>query len=434
MGTRMLLRGGALADGTSADISIDAGMIVGVAPMLAPSPGATVVDLGGMVILPAPAEPHAHLDKVFTESSASGRVDDVADAVHTWESRTRRDAPATVAAARRAIDAMVANGYTAIRSHVEIAGAAGLDTARGLLELRTALREEGVAELQFVAMASSPLSGTGGAAQRRLLEEALDLGFDAAGAAPWRDADPAAATKIVLDAARRAGVPVDLHTDETLDPDVLTVRDLLRQIDAHDGGAGVTVSHCVSLGAQTAQVQQAIAAELAAAGVGVVTLPQTNLYLQARSLVTAPPRGLTALRALLDAGTVLAAGADNVRDVFCPVGRFDACETATLLVLAGHLSITESWAACSAGARRVMGLPPVEVAAGSPAELLCLRGESLVDAVASADGQRITIHRGEIVARTAVTRDLRRRASMHRLPTRSDPDNKGAHRCASTTR
>ena len=42
-------------------------------------------------------------------------------------------------------------------------------------------------------------------------------------------------------------------------------------------------------------------------GIAVMTLPQTNLFLQARGWATAPPRGLTALRPLLEAGVTVAA-------------------------------------------------------------------------------------------------------------------------------
>ena len=47
------------------------------------------------------------------------------------------------------------------------------------------------------------------------------------------------------------------------------------------------------------------------------------------------PRGLTAVRALLDAGVVVAAGADNLQDPFNPLGRACPFETAALMVLDG---------------------------------------------------------------------------------------------------
>jgi len=157
---------------------------------------------------------------------------------------------------------------------------------------------------------------------------------------------------------------------------------------------------------QTPALQREIAANVAAAGVVVVALPQTNLFLQARGAGCPASRGLTALRALLDAKATLAAGADNVRDPFNPLGRSDPLETASLLVMAGHLTPQEAWEAVSTGARRAMGLPAVVLEPGAPAEILCIRGSSLVDAIARASEDRIVIHAGRCVSRTRVTGEL----------------------------
>jgi cytosine deaminase len=157
---------------------------------------------------------------------------------------------------------------------------------------------------------------------------------------------------------------------------------------------------------QPADVQREIAEAVAAAGVAIVALPQTNLYLQARGVACSPSRGLTAVRALLDAGAVLAAGADNVRDPFNPLGRSDPLETAALLVMAGHLSPAEAWHCVSAASRRAMGLPPVTLTPGAPAEILAVRGNSLTDALARAGEDRIVVHGGRCVARSVLTSEL----------------------------
>jgi cytosine deaminase len=162
----------------------------------------------------------------------------------------------------------------------------------------------------------------------------------------------------------------------------------------------------VSLGVQTPELQREIAQAVAAAGVAIVTLPQTNLYLQARGITCSAPRGLTAIRALLDAGAVLAGGADNVRDPFNPLGRSDPLETAALLVIAAHMTPQEAWEAVSSAAARAMGLPAVALQPGAPAEILATRGSSLADAVARASEARIVIHAGRCISRTVVTGGL----------------------------
>lgn len=141
---------------------------------------------------------------------------------------------------------------------------------------------------------------------------------------------------------------------------------------------------------------------LADAGVAVVTNPRTNLYLQARGIQQAPPRGLAGVRALLDAGTVVAAGADNVQDPFYIVGRSDPLETASLLVSVAHLSTEEAWDLVSAAVRTVARRPPVEIAVGSPAELVAMAASSLREAIADQSADRMVFHRGMLVSRTTV--------------------------------
>ena len=98
-----------------------------------------------------------------------------------------------------------------------------------------------------------------------------------------------------LEIAAEHGLPVDLHTDETLDPAVGGLAELAELVAATGFPHPVTASHCVSLGMQPVAQQQATAELVAAAGVAVVALPATNLYLQGRDYQQAMPRGLTAV-------------------------------------------------------------------------------------------------------------------------------------------
>ena len=149
-----------------------------------------------------------------------------------------------------------------------------------------------------------------------------------------------------------------------------------------------------------------VAKEVAQAGIGVVALPLTNLYLQGRGHPSATPRGLTAVRVLLDAGVRLAAGGDNVRDPFNPVGRGDPLETAALLVAAGHLTPPEAVHAVTSGAREVLGLPEAGPYEGALADLLAVRGASLSEALGAASPDRVVIRAGRVVSRTTVVREL----------------------------
>jgi cytosine deaminase len=201
----------------------------------------------------------------------------------------------------------------------------------------------------------------------------------------------------LLDLAERLGCPIDLHTDEGLDGPV-TLQAYAER--TRDWSVVRSAGHCVRLGTLPEAELAPVVAAVHAADIGIITLPITNLYLQGWETPVATPRGLTAVRALLDAGVRVAAGADNLRDPFNPMGRGDALETASLLVTAGHLSVAEAVHAVTNGARSVLGLPDAGPVVGAVADLLAVRASTLAEAVAFAPADRIVLTGGRVVART----------------------------------
>ncbi|MEM1334129.1 MAG: amidohydrolase family protein, partial [Actinomycetota bacterium] len=187
------------------------------------------------------------------------------------------------------------------------------------------------------------------------------------------------ATDIVLQFASDAGLPVDLHTDETLDPAANGLDHAARRVlEGFD--LPLTASHCVSLDQQDASIRCATIERVVAAEISVVALPHTNLFLQGRGR-SPMPRGLTAVAELIDAGANVAAGADNLQDPFNPVGRACAFETAGLMVMAAHRLPADAWHMVSAASARALGRPSgVEV--GLPADLIAVEAATIREAIA----------------------------------------------------
>ena len=357
-------------------------------------------DLGGMLLLGGLAEPHAHLDKALSAETVVNATGDLIGAITAWhEHRGAITAENTMARALRAVEIAVEHGVTAIRSHVDVGADIGARGVEAVGEVRRLCRR--LVDLQIVTLVGVPLTGTEGAGNRRALAAALDAGTDLVGGAPALDPRPAEYVSVCLDAAAEAGLPVDLHVDETLDPDARAIIDLARGVLDRGFPHAVTASHCVSLGMMHEADQREIAALVAEAGVGVVTLPQTNLFLQGRGLRTAPPRGLTALAALAEAGVRLAGGGDNLQDPFNLMGRGDPFETASLLVTAGHLLPDDALRRVSASARDVMGLPAAEARPGAVADFVAVAAGSVRQAIAAAPGTRLTFKAGRLVAHTS---------------------------------
>jgi cytosine/creatinine deaminase len=384
----LTLRNLTLPDGGRADIRLAGGRIEAIGSF------ADGEDLEGYLLLPAPVEPHAHLDKAFSADLVPNPSGDLLGAVKGWLAHrpTMSEKDITLRA-EKALWTYLAHGATVVRTHVDIGEDIGLRGLHAIAKL------DG---LQVVAFGANPLSGVEGAGNRALLRDAIDAGADAVGACPALDPDPRGCIDAVLELAADR-VPVDMHVDESLDPEPCTLSLLA------DAAAGfphqVVASHCVSLGMMPQPRMREIAGRVAAAGIAVVCLPQTNLYLQGRDHATSPPRGLTAVRALREAGVTVAAGGDNLQDPFNIVGRADPLETAALLILAGHDTPENAYAAVSNDARRALGLPEVALRPGSPADLLAIRATSPREAIATAHPERVVIRGGRIVARTTLKTD-----------------------------
>ena len=383
------------------DVRLEGGRIADVAPAggASATSGAAaddVVDLAGHLLLPAAVEPHAHLDKAFLAERIANPTGDLLGAIEAMQANRHLLAvDETIERAERAARLMASNGYRAVRTHADLTVDHGLRSIEALGEVRRRVAD--VIDVEIVALCAAPVVGPAGADQRALLREAMAAGADVVGGVPHlEDAGTRPATDVLLQVATDAGASVDLHTDETLDADVLGLLDLADAVDA-GFALPVTASHCVSLGAQGADRQREIAERVAAARIWVVTLPHTNLYLQGRG--HAPmPRGLTAVDALRRAGAVVAVGADNLQDPFNPVGRACPFETAGLAMMAAHLLADEAWDGVCGSSAVATGRAPQAIAVGEPADLVAVPAATLREAIATGPAARLVWRAGRPLA------------------------------------
>ncbi|BAU85388.1 hydrolase [Streptomyces laurentii] len=390
----LLLRNARLTDGRTVDVRLSGGRIeaVGTAGSLGHTGGAGArVDLAGYLLLPAPAEPHAHPDTALTADLADGPAAPGSVPYGAEEIQRR----ATEAALLQ-----LGHGATALRAHVRIGDGRGLGPLEAVLQARNSLR--GLTDLAAVAVPRL-LTGTAGADGRALLWDAVATGASVLGGRPELDPDPNGYVELVLALAAEHGRPVDLHTDGN-DPAFLA------RLAAMAAGvrAGVTIGPCAGLVRLSGERARRTADRLAAAGVNVVCLPQGGC-------AAAGTRGTAPVRLLRAAGVRVAAGGGALRDVCNPVGRGDPLEAAYLLASLDGVAERAAYGAVSADARAAMGLAEVRVEAGFPAELLAVRGARLAGVLSQAYS-RIVVHRGRVVARTSAVREYRDSAAALDLP------------------
>jgi cytosine deaminase len=140
------------------------------------------------------------------------------------------------------------------------------------------------------------------------------------------------------------------------------------------------------------------------AGIAVVPLPPTNLFLQGREQPRSMPRGIAPIDVLRESGVSVALGGDNVQDPFNPVGRSDPLETASLAVMAAHQLPDAAYDLVSNGVRRVLGHEAVDTVVGAPADFLVIDAASVREAIADAPLDRRVFKGGREVVVTTTTR------------------------------
>jgi len=125
------------------------------------------------------------------------------------------------------------------------------------------------------------------------------------------------------------------------------------------------VGHLTELAALPPGQQDEVVAAIARAGIGVISLPATDLYLMGRRDAVNVRRGLTPIRRLLAAGVPVALSTNNVRNPFTPVGTANLTHMAFLAAVAAHMGTSDD----------LRGL--VDTVTTHPARMLRLDGHGL---------------------------------------------------------
>ncbi len=377
------------------DLAVAGGRIaaVGAGPVAARE----TRDVAGRLVTPGLVEAHLHVDKAFLHDRAHATAGTLEEAIRlTGRAKRAFTAEDIQARARQALELAVAAGTTALRAHVEVDPIVGLAGIEAVLPLK---REYASAlDLQVCAFAQEGILQAPGT--EALLAQALERGADLVGGCPYNDTDGPAHIEIVFALARRFDVDADFHADFADDPEHLHIRRIVAETRRWGWQGRVAVGHLTEAAALEPHEQEALAAEIAAAGIGVICLPATDLYLTGRRDARNVRRGLTPIRRLLAAGVPVALASNNLRNLFTPVGTADLTHMAFLAVVAAHLGtpelMRELLAAITTYPARILRLPDYGLEAGCRADLVVWECERPEDLVATLPPRWLVLKAGRI--------------------------------------
>lgn len=389
----LLLRGKPL------DILIgDDGRIERVAPGIEAE--VRTVDLKGRLVVPGLVDAHQHLDKTRTRAAVPNPKGTLAGAIEAFRSYAERMSAEDIdARAERTLAACLERGTVAIRTHVNVDPEARLKGVGAIVALRERVRER--MRLQVVAFLTGGATRSG-APGREWLEESLRMGADVVGANPNHSDRPLEFLDMVFEVAERHAKPIDFHLDEHLDAGRTWFQAVIERTRAHGMAGKVVASHSSALSALEPAEAARVIDGLAGAGVGVVTLPAANLFLQGRDAARLAPRGLTRVAELQRAGVVVAAASDNIQDPFVPPGSGDLLEIARWTLMAAHLGwndLGRAFDMVTSAPARLLGLDgDYGIRPGARADLLIAQAEDAPDLVASGPLARTVLVNGRVVA------------------------------------
>jgi cytosine/creatinine deaminase len=377
------------------DLAIADGFIVAVGS----SAGAAraTIDVDGRLVTPGLVEAHIHLDKALLADRVSGSAGTAAEAIRLTGQAKRGFTTDDIAArARRVLDMAVPAGTTAMRAHVEVDPIVGLAGMEALLALK---REYAPAvDIQLCAFAQEGILQAPGT--ETLLRRALAMGADLVGGCPYNDTDAVRHIEIVFALAREFGVDADFHVDFFDEPEHLHVREIVRQTERLGWQKRVAVGHLTELAALPPAEQAALTAELARAGIGVISLPLTDLYLMGRADERNVRRGLAPIRRLLEAGVPVALASNNIRNPFTPIGTADPAHLTFVSAVAAHMGTPELMrelvAAVTTYPARILNLRDYGCAAGCRADLVVWDCERPEEIVTSLPARRLVVKAGRV--------------------------------------
>jgi cytosine/creatinine deaminase len=392
----LLLRRCRLPDGDEpVDLGIAAGRIVGVVDGAATA--RETIGLDGRLVTPGLVESHIHLDKALLSDRLTATAGTLEEALRlTAEAKRGFTVDDIQARARRVLDLAVVQGTTVMRTHVEVDPIIGLTAMEAIVPLR---REYARAlDLQICAFAQEGIIRA--PETEGLLRRALRAGADVVGGCPYNDTDGAAQIEIVFRLAQTFDCDVDFHVDFSDDADHLHIHEIIAQTRRRGWQGRVTVGHLTELAALPPGDQESIAGAIAAAGIGVVCLPATDLYLMGRHDDMNVRRGLTPLRRLLAAGVPVALASNNIRNAFTPVGTADLADMAFIASVAAHMGTPEAMrdlvAMLTVHPARMLRVPRYGLADGCAADLVAWECERVEDIVATLPPRVLVVKNGRV--------------------------------------
>ena len=394
-------------EGGITDVAVADGRIVAVASGIG-GRAEREIEAEGRLLSPPFVESHIHLDSTLTAGDPRpNRSGTLFEGIEIWSERrqslTRED---VLDRARELLRWQAAQGVLHVRTHVDVTDSRLL-ALKALLELKESVR--GWIDLQIVAFPQEGVLSHPRGLQ--LLEEALRLGADVVGGIPHYEHTRELGVSSVQECFRLAeeyDCPIDLHCDETDDPNSRFLEVVAAEALQRELGPRVTASHTTAFGSYDDAYAAKLMGLLKKSSINFVANPLINITLQGRFDSYPKRRGLTRVKELWQNGLNVSLGYDNVMDPWYPLGTANMIQPAHMAVHACHMTSPEEVTACLSmvtdNAARTLGLEDYGIAEGSPANFVLVEATNEWEAIRRLATSTLVVKDGEVIAETRPAR------------------------------
>ena len=386
-------------------LSLREGLIAAIEPQIALlSATPEDVDAGGRLVIPPLVEPHIHLDATLTAGEPAWNMSGTLfEGIERWSQRkatithedTKRRAHSTIGLLRD-------HGIQHVRTHIDVTDPT-LGALKSMLEVKEEARN--LIDLQIVAF---PQEGIESFPEgRKLMEQAIDMGADVVGGIPHFEntrEQGVSSVKFLMDLAERRGCLVDVHCDETDDPQSRFLEVLAEEARVRGMGERVTASHTVAMGSYDNAYCSKLFRLLKRSGISFISCPTESIHLQGRFDTFPKRRGVTRVAELDRAGMNVCFGQDSIKDPWYPLGNGNLLRVLDAGLHICHMMGYQDLQRCldfvTDNSAKAMHLGEnYGLVVGRPANLLILDAENDYEAVRRQAKALLSVRHGKVIMR-----------------------------------
>ncbi|USZ14191.1 cytosine deaminase [Moraxella sp. FZFQ2102] len=367
-----------------------------------------IIDAKQSLLMAPFVEPHIHLDYVLTAGEPEWNMTGTLfEGIERWGQRkawvqkSQTDQiQDTKRRAREAVQMLASHGIQYVRTHADTTDP-NMIGMQALLEIKDEVKD--LMDIQIVAFPQEGIESF--ANGRALLERAVQMGADVVGGIPHfeytRDKG-VESVKYLVTLAEKYDKLIDVHCDETDDPNSRFLEVLADEVLQRGMGERTTASHTTAMGSYDNAYCFKLFRLLKESKINFISCPTESIHLQGRYDTYPKRRGLTRVPEIDAAGMNICFAQDSIRDPWYPMGNGNIMRILDAGLHICHMLGYQDLSRCLDfisinGAKTLNVLDQYGVEIDKPANFIILDAKNDYEALANQSKALLSVRHGKII-------------------------------------